>query len=56
MVYALDSTVSFTKMLDLDGQFFKYEIDVVTFLGLLDPGLNSNCVNSWNPLTLSGCC
>lgn len=45
-----------TKTLGLSGEFFNHEIDRTTFLGLLDPGLNSNWVNSWNPLMVSGYC
>lgn len=48
--------VPLIKTLGLSGEFFNYEIDGTTFLGLLDPGLCSNCVNSWNPLMVSGCC
>lgn len=56
LVYALDSSVPLNKTLGLSGEFFNYKLDGTTFLGLLDPGLNSNCVNSWNPLMVSGCC
>lgn len=56
MVCVLDSSVPLTKTLGLSGEFFNYELVGTTFLGLLDPGLNSNCVNSWNPLMVSGYC
>lgn len=56
MVYTLDSSGPLTKTLGLAGEFFNYEIDGTTFLGPLDPGLNSNYINSWNPLMVSGYC
>ena len=54
MVSALDSPGPLTKTLGLSGKFFNYEIDGTTFRGWLDPGLSSDCVNSWNPLMVSG--
>ena len=54
MVYVLDSPGPLTKTLGLSGEFFNYGIGGTTFLGLLDPGLNSNYINSWNPLMISG--
>ena len=45
-----------TKTLDLSGEVFNYDVDETAFLGLLDPGLTSDCVDSWNPLTVSGYC
>ena len=56
MVSALDSPRPLTKTLGLSGEFFNYEIDGTAFRGWLDPGLSSDCVNSWNPLMVSGYC
>ena len=56
MVSALDSPGPLTKTLGLSGEFFNYEIDGTAFRGWLDPGLSSGCVNSWNPLMVSGYC
>lgn len=54
-LYALHSLVPLTETLGLSGEFFNYDIDGTAFLGLLNPALNSDCVNSWNPL-ISGHC
>lgn len=56
MVSALDSPRPLTKTLGFSGEFFNYEIDGTAFRGWLDPGLSSDCVNSWNPLMVSGYC
>lgn len=55
-LYAFDSPVPLAETLGLSGEFFSYDKGGTAFLGLLDLGLNSNCVHSWNPLMVSGCC
>lgn len=40
-LYAFDSPVLLTETLGLSGEFFSYDKGGTAFLGLLDPGLNS---------------